>query len=103
MGELFERIRERVTARDAAAMYGLEIGRSGRARCPWHDDKHPDLAFYDERCYCHACHEGGDAVALTAKLYGLTPLDAARKVNVDFLWASRRGRMCRPRGRLRRN
>ncbi len=84
MGRLFEAIRERVTARDAAAMYGLEIGRNGRARCPWHDDRHPDLAFYEGRCYCHACHEGGDAAALTARLFGLTPLDAARKLNADF-------------------
>ena len=52
--------------------------------CPWHDDHRPDLAFYGERCYCHACHQGGDAVALTARLHGLTMAEAARKINADF-------------------
>lgn len=85
MTTLYDAIRQRVTARDAAARYGLEIGRNGRALCPWHDDHKPDLAFYGERCFCHACHNGGDAVALTAQLYGLTMPEAARKINADFL------------------
>lgn len=84
MGALFDTVRSSVTARQAAEMYGMEFGRNRRARCPWHDDKRPDLAFYDGRCYCHACHSGGDSVALTAQLYGLTPLEAAQKLNADF-------------------
>ena len=86
MGALFEGVRSRVTALEAAQAYGLEFGRNRRARCPWHDDRRPDLAFYDDgaRCYCHACHAGGDAVALVAQLYGLDPLEAARKINTDF-------------------
>lgn len=84
MGAFFDAIRQRVTALDAAQHYGLTFGRNRRALCPWHDDSRPDLAFYDERCYCHACHNGGDAVALTAQLFGLAPLDAARKINDDF-------------------
>lgn len=83
---LFAEVHDRVTALEAAEFYGLEFGRNKRAVCPWHADKHPDLAFYDDgaRCYCHACHEGGDAIALTAKLFGLSTLDAARKLNDDF-------------------
>ena len=86
MGELFDAVRDRVTAQAAAMRYGLEIGRNGRAQCPWHNDKHPDLTFYDDgrRCYCHACHKGGDAITLTAHLFSLSPLDAARKLNSDF-------------------
>ena len=84
MGKLFDMVREGVTALEAARAYGMEFGRNGRALCPWHDDTHPDLAFYDGRCYCHACHEGGDAIALTAQLFGLEPLEAARKLNEDF-------------------
>lgn len=85
MGALFERVREGVPARTAAEFYGLEIGRNGRALCPWHDDKNPDLAFYEDgRCYCHACHRGGDSIALTAQVFGLSMLDAAKKLNADF-------------------
>ena len=81
---LFESVKERVTAREAAEMYGMRF-RGKRARCPWHADNHPDLAFYDNgTCYCHACHAGGDAVSLTAQIFGLSMTDAARKLNDDF-------------------
>lgn len=81
---LFESVKERVTAREAAEMYGMRF-RGKRARCPWHADNHPDLAFYDNgTCFCHACHAGGDAVSLTAQIFGLTMIDAARKINADF-------------------
>ena len=81
---LFDAVKERVTAREAAEKYGLMF-RGQRARCPWHADSHPDLAFYDNgTCYCHACHNGGDAVALTAQIFGLPMIDAARKINSDF-------------------
>lgn len=86
MGVLFDTVHEGVTARAAAEAYGLEFGRNGRARCPWHADHKPDLAFYGDgaRCYCHACHCGGDSIALTAQLFGLSALEAARKLNADF-------------------
>lgn len=86
MNTLFAAVRNAVTAEEAARAYGLAFGRNGRALCPWHADTHPDLAFYDggARCYCHACHNGGDAIALTAQLFSLSPLDAARKLNADF-------------------
>ena len=81
---LFDAIRQHVTARAAAELYGLKVVRSGRALCPWHDDHKPDLAFYEDRCYCHACHNGGDAVALVAQMFGLSMLDSAKKINADF-------------------
>lgn len=84
MGALFDAVRAGVTALQAAEFYGMTFGRNRRARCPWHHDTHPDLAFYDDRCYCHACHSGGDATALTAQLFGISPLEAARKLNADF-------------------
>lgn len=86
MGKLFDAVRDGVTAEAAARFYGLQFGRNGRAVCPWHDDHSPDLAFYDggARCYCHACHGGGDSIALVAQLFDLSPLDAARKLNADF-------------------
>ena len=81
---IFTTINESVSALDAAQAYGLKIGRNGRALCPWHNDHHPDLAFYGSRCFCHACHNGGDAVSLTAKVFNLSMWDAAAKLNADF-------------------
>lgn len=82
---LFDAIKDQVTAREAAEVYGLKFGHNKRACCPWHDDSHPDLAFYGNgSCYCHACHNGGDSIALTAQIFGLSMIDAARKLNDDF-------------------
>ena len=82
----FETIRSAVTAREAAEAYGLRFERrSNRAFCPWHDDgRHPALAFYGDRCYCHVCHRGGDAVELAKQIFGLSAAEAARRVAADF-------------------
>lgn len=86
MGTLFDEVRSRVTALDAARMYGLEFDRAGRrARCIWHSpDRHPSLSFKDGYCHCFSCGGGGSSIDLTAKLFGLSALDAARKLNEDF-------------------
>lgn len=82
---IFQLIRQEVTAEDAAKLYGLEFGRNGRARCPWHDDHNPDLKFLSSGlCYCHACHKSGDAVALTAQMLGVTHKEAAERIRHDF-------------------
>ena len=82
---MFDVVREAVTARQAAEFYGLEIDRHGKARCPWHSpDRHPSLSFKGGRCRCFACNNGGSSIDLTAQLFGLSPLDACRKLAADF-------------------
>lgn len=86
LGALFASVRERVTALEAAEAYGLEVTRFGKARCPWHADRHPSLSFDKRtgRCKCFSCGAGGDSIDLTAKLLGISPLEAAQKINTDF-------------------
>lgn len=82
---VFELVRQEVTAEAVARLYGLKFGRNVRAVCPWHSDHHPDLAFsLNGTAYCHACHAGGDAVALAAQILGLTPKEAAERLRSDF-------------------
>lgn len=84
MAGLFEAVRSSVTARQAAEFYGLEVNRHGKARCIWHEDRNPSLSFKDGFCKCFACGEGGSSIDLTARLFDLTPAEAARKLNEDF-------------------
>ena len=86
MGSLFDEVRCRVTALDAARLYGIQFDRSGRrARCIWHSpDRHPSLSFKGGYCRCFACNNGGSSIDLVAKLFGLSPIDAARKLASDF-------------------
>lgn len=62
--EIFQKVKASVTARQAAEMYGLKVGRNGRACCPFHQDKTPSMKV-DDRYYCFGCGVTGDAIDLT--------------------------------------
>ena len=80
---VFESVKENVTARQAAEMYGIRVNRNGMACCPFHDDKHPSMKV-DKRFHCFGCQEDGDVIDFAAKLYGLDSLGAAVKLAADF-------------------
>ncbi len=83
MSLLFTQVKSEVTARQAAERYGVQINHSGMACCPFHNDRHPSMKI-DERFYCFGCHATGDVIDFTAKLFGLSPYDAAKKLAADF-------------------
>ena len=80
---IFQEMKERVTARQVAERYGLKVSRNGMTRCPFHNDKHPSMKI-DQNYYCFACGAKGDAVNYVAVLFGLSQLEAAKKINDDF-------------------
>ena len=80
---IFQEMKERVTARQVAERYGLKVSRNGMARCPFHNDKHPSMKI-DQNYYCFACGAKGDAVNYVAVLFGLSQFEAAKKINDDF-------------------
>lgn len=80
---IYEYIKERITARDAAELYGFEVSRNGKMCCPFHQDRHPS-AKVDERFHCFVCGIDGDAVDFTARLFNLPSQDAAKKLAADF-------------------
>ena len=84
MGEsVFEVVKQSVAVREAAEMYGIAVGRGGMACCPFHDDRHPSMKV-DTRFHCFGCGADGDVIDFTARLYGLSPKEAAEKLAQDF-------------------
>ena len=84
MGEsVFEVVKQSVTAREAAELYGIAVGRGGMACCPFHDDRHPSMKV-DARFHCFGCGADGDVTDFTARLYDLSPKEAAEKLAQDF-------------------
>ena len=84
MGEsVFEVVKQSVTARGAAELYGIAVGRGGMACCPFHDDRHPSMKV-DTRFHCFGCGADGDVIDFTARLYDLSPKEAAEKLAQDF-------------------
>ena len=84
MGEsVFEVVKQSVAVREAAEMYGIAVGRGGMACCPFHDDRHPSMKV-DTRFHCFGCGADGDVIDFTARLYDLSPKEAAEKLALDF-------------------
>ena len=79
----YARIKQTVTTRQAAERYGLSVNRSGMAKCPFHADHNPSMKV-DDRFYCFGCHTSGDVIDFTARLFGLSSYDAAKKLEIDF-------------------
>lgn len=84
--EAFGRIVSAVPARSAAERYGLKLNAQGFCRCPFHTEDTPSLKVYPGSggFYCFGCGAGGDVVTLTARLLGLPPAAAARRLDEDF-------------------
>lgn len=80
---IFSEVKEQLSTRQVAESYGLHIRRNGTACCPFHDDRHPSMKV-DQNYHCFACGVGGDVIDYTARMYGLSQYDAARKLIEDF-------------------
>ena len=81
---VFETVKQSITVREAAQMYGIEVNRSGMACCPFHDDKNPSMKLNEEYFYCFGCGATGDVIDFTARLYNLSPKEAAEKLAQNF-------------------
>ena len=80
---VFEAVKQSVSTREAAEFYGIKVRRNGMACCPFHDDKNPSMKV-DQRFHCFGCGADGDVIEFTAKLFDLSPKEAAEKLAQDF-------------------
>lgn len=80
----FQNVKYGVSCREATERYGVEVNHYGMARCPFHNDRHPNLYVADDHYYCFACGEHGDVIDFAAKLFGLLLYEAAQRLAADF-------------------
>ncbi len=80
---VFEAVKQNLTTRQAAELYGIQVSRHGMAVCPFHDDKNPSMKV-DKRFHCFACQADGDAVDFVSRLFGLPSREAAMRLADDF-------------------
>lgn len=80
---VFEAVKQSVSTRETAEFYGIKVSRTGMACCPFHDDKNPSMKV-DQRFHCFGCGEDGDVIDFTAKLFNLSPKEAAEKLAQNF-------------------
>ena len=80
---VFEAVKQNVTTRQAAELYGIPVSRNGMAVCPFHNDKNPSMKL-DRRFHCFGCQADGDAVDFVSRLFQLPSKEAAMKLADDF-------------------
>lgn len=80
---LFTEVKNHVGAAEVARFYGLQINKNKMACCPFHNDKHPSMKI-DKSYYCFGYGEKGDAINYVAKIFGLSQIDAAKKIISDM-------------------
>ena len=80
---VFEAVNGKVTTRQAAEIYGIQVNRHGMAFCPFHNDKNPSMKL-DMRFHYFSCQADRDAVDFVSRLFGLSSKEAAMKLADDF-------------------
>ena len=80
---VFEAVKGKVTTRQAAEIYGIQVNRHSMAVCPFHNDKNPSMKL-DIRFHYFSCQADRDAVDFVSRLFGLSSKEAAMKLADDF-------------------
>ena len=80
---VFDAVKQSVATRQATEMYGVKVSRNSMASCPFHNDKTPSMKV-DKRFHCFGCGADGDAIDFVSRLYGISSLEAAQKIALDF-------------------
>ena len=82
--KIYEQLKTSISLPQMARRYGIKTNASGMTNCIFHDDAHPSMKLNDTCFYCFGCGALGDVIDFTAKLFGLSPYEAARKLQEDF-------------------
>lgn len=66
---------------------GVELDRSGKCRCPLHNERTASFKLYEgnNSFYCYGCGQGGDVIKLYQLLRGIpTYYKAMKEINEEF-------------------
>ena len=80
---VYEAVKDAVSARQAAEYYGIKVTKRGMACCPFHRDRHPSMKL-DHRFHCFGCQADGDVIDFVARYFHLPVREAAEKLAKDF-------------------
>ncbi len=76
---------------EVARRLGDTLRRTGtvwKTYCPWHDDEHPSLTFYERtgenHCHCFSCGKGGSPIDYVMQHEQLTFQQACQWLSIEF-------------------
>lgn len=86
-----EKIRQANHLNDWLDQYGIEVNRSGFAKCPFHSEKTASFRVYSDGTYhCFGCGAHGDVITFVMKLQGLSFEDACGLLDRDICYSEQR-------------
>ena len=82
----FDTIKEVLPITNILRFYGVEVKQKNKTLCPLHNEKSPSFTIYPSTntWHCFGCGAGGSAIDFVMLYFGLAPLDAAKKLDIDF-------------------
>ena len=84
--DLARMVKNSVSMIDLCNMYSIPLNRAGFTNCPFHTEKTGSLKAYPNGggWHCFGCGEGGTVIDFTMRYFGLSCMDAIKKLNDDF-------------------
>ena len=82
--DIFNQVKNMIDITDILKYYGVSINNKGFATCPFHNENTPSFKVYDGSYHCFGCGESGTVIDFVMKYFGLTNIDAVKKLNADF-------------------
>lgn len=79
-----QRIKEALDLKAVMTHYGVEFNRNGFAKCCFHKEKTASLSVKDGYFKCFGCGAGGDVIAFTTRLFGISFAQALVRLDNDF-------------------
>ncbi|MGF7398329.1 CHC2 zinc finger domain-containing protein [Thermoanaerobacterium thermosaccharolyticum] len=83
----FKYIKSNVSLLQAIELYGFDPVKKGThyfILCPFHADKNPSLAIYEDVYHCYGCQAHGDVIDFVSRYFNLTLSEALEKLAQDF-------------------
>ena len=81
---IFAEVKQRLNIRQVVEFYGYKVNRNGQFICAFHNDHKPSASIKNDYFNCFVCGAGGDLITFTAKLHGLSNINACKKLVNDF-------------------
>jgi DNA primase len=81
-----EKLLENISIKDVVETYTGQRVRNNKTLCPFHNDHTESLTLKTDKGIwrCWACGIGGNAINFTREFYGLSFIDACKKLSEDF-------------------
>ena len=81
---IFDDVKQQLNIRQVIEHYGYKVNRANQFICPFHNDHKPSASIKKDYFNCFVCGAGGDLITFTAKLHGLSNINACKKLVSDF-------------------